>query len=394
MSLQVQNFLFNIYQNAREYYIFLAKHNYPLIKFVTSFWLIPLIQIFAWFFSFTKAEHSNPVAVIVTSRSYQVSPSFLCLIPKLENSSVKIIYHSAKYADLNLFSKIQHIFNFFRSCQHADFVFLDDTFLPISYALKYRWLFKPRVIQLWHSSGLFKRVGLHVCKSRLLFFLMKKNYLNFDLVVVSSEACRRDIANFMGLDKNKVIALGTSYTDRYFGESKRLKPDAYHSSKENIVYAPTFRGEPYKVMPSPIPIVHDVLLEVETKFDCYISAHPHDPVELNKFNCPFDLADSLPRIDVLITDYSSIAMDYILANPNGKLILFVPDFEKYHSDVGFYVPLNHITKYIAYNKEQLLSIITSTKKSHDYSFYTEKYLTLCDGNSTERLVEYLGISEE
>jgi hypothetical protein len=386
LGVQVQSVLF------KKYYIFVAQHSYPLVKFVVFCWLIPLLQFLAWVFDFTKPEPSKPMAVIVSSRSYKVSSSFCCLIPKLEDYSINVICHSVNYADIGLYSKVLYIYKFFRACRHADFVFLDDTFLPVSYALKWRWIFKPQVVQLWHSAGLFKRVGLHVCKSRLLGFLMKMNYAKFDLVAVSSEACRDDIAGFMGLAKNKVIALGTSYTDRYIGETKRLAPDRRHSSKDNIVYAPTFRGEPYKVKPSPIPIVHDVFLGMEDRFDCYISAHPHDPVEVSRFKCPFSFADALSQINILITDYSSIAMDYILANPNGKLILFVPDFEDYHVDVGFYVPLNNITKYIAHDQKQLLSLIGATAKSHDYNLYREKYLTLCDGNATERLIEYLGIS--
>ncbi len=369
-----------------------ARYKYPIFKFLMSFWLIPLVQVCAIVFSRKSENRNAPTALIVTSRFDQMSSSFSCLVPQLKKESVNVICHSVNHAKTGTISKIGHIYNFFSACKHADFVFLDDTFLPVSYALKSKWVFKPRVVQLWHSAGLFKQVGLDVTQGSLLRYLMKKNFQNFDLVAVSSEACRDAIAGFMGLDKERVVALGTSYTDRYFSGPSLSDKTACQPEKKTLVYAPTFRGDAFKVRASPIPQVKHVLQAVESDFDCFICPHPHEITDVGTYKYPVVLADTLDKIDILITDYSSIAMDYILANPSGKLVLFVPDVEEYEKSAGFYVPLADVSPHIAHDKAALTAAIQSNER-HDYTLYSEKYLTLCDGNATARLLTYLGIRE-
>ena len=86
-------------------------------------------------------------------------------------------------------------------------------------------------------------------------------------------------------------------------------------------------------------------------------------------------------------------MDYILANPNGKLILFVPDLETYEQTNGFYVALEDVTPLIAYNATELVAAIHSDA-GRGFDDYKDKYLTLCDGQATDRLLKYLSISSE
>ena len=367
------------------------RYKYAIFKFLVSIWLVPLIQLSALLFSRSR-NTEGPVALIVTSRSKQMSPSFYCLAPQLERAGIDVIYVSENHSNTSLFAKIRQIYAFFSACKYADFVFLDDTFLPVSYALKYKWLFRPLVVQIWHSAGLFKRVGIDVTKGRLATYLMKRNFRNFDLVVVSSEACRDAIAGFMGLGGHKVVALGTSYTDQYFDAAISTKRKVINSDRRTLVYAPTFRGDASKVKPSPAPQVARILPQFEGEFDCFISTHPHERKVFEQFKCHFALSDALGEIDVLITDYSSIAMDYMVANPDGRLILFAPDLESYALDVGFYIPLEEITANIAYDEAGLQALL-SLKLDDDYDDYRDKYLTLCDGHATVRLLDHLGIDQ-
>lgn len=366
------------------------RYSYPLAKFLVSFWLVPLIQISAFILTRRSREQDRKTAVIVTSRSNQVSPSFVCLIPELRRQSVTVILHSTNYAKVGALEKIHRIFSYFSASQGADFVFLDDTFLPVSYALKSRFLPQPVIVQLWHSAGLFKKVGLDVCDGVLLRSLMRINFRNFDLVAVSAEACRDAIAGFMGIKKAQVVTLGTSYTDRYFPVSNASEAKPVSLARKRVVYAPTFRGDAFNVMPSPIPQVQMAYKNLELDFDCFISPHPHEKLELGDHAYPFVVSDTLPEIDVLITDYSSIAMDYLLANPGGKLVLFVPDLELYMKMNGFYVSPEEVTPHIVHDYAALVEMVRSVDRL-DHTAYSETYLTHCDGRATARLLSYLGL---
>ena len=368
------------------------RYAYPLTKFLVSIWMIPLIQICARVLASDRDALAKQRVVIVTSRSEYPSPSFACLIPALEDQAIDVVLHTFDYSKFGFIGKVGCIFRFFAASQDAKFVFLDDTFLPIAYASRWKWLWKPSIVQLWHSAGLFKKVGLDLHPRGILRWLMKINFRNFDLVTVSSEACRDAIAGFMGLDKAKVVALGTSYTDRYFDANDTLG-QARRSGRKTLIYAPTYRGDAFNVSASPVPEMKRILPGLKSDFQCFICPHPHDPADPGAYVCPFSLATSLKAIDVLVTDYSSIAMDYLLANPDGKLVLFVPDLETFSETNGFYVSPDEVTPLLARNEAEFLDALNSCN-GHVHSAYREEYLTMCDGEATGRLIDYLGMTSK
>ncbi|MGY3568458.1 CDP-glycerol glycerophosphotransferase family protein [Vibrio paucivorans] len=379
----------------------MMKHyniTYPLLKFFFAKLLIPIIQVFAWVSTPLRKSRQQPVALLVSSRTNSVSSSYSSLIPELERRSVKIEFHSVNYSNLALLDKIKKIYLFFCQYRNTDLVFLDDTFLPISFSFKIRKFSPAYIVQIWHSCGLFKQTGLDVCKTNLSYYLGKANYKNYDLVSVSAESCRRTIAGFMGVDHNQVKALGLSRTDDYFNTQRcdeisvrffKEYPNA--KSSKVIAYAPTYRGEAFNVDPSPIPSVIDLFSSLEGEYTPFIAPHPHEVVSDNKFELAMDISSILHLVDILITDYSSLAMDYMVANPRGRLILYVPDYEKYSEDVGFYVDIQDITDEIAYNHKQLEALIRASTSVQGFSSYKGKYLSCCDGASTVRLLDYLNL---
>lgn len=110
------------------------------------------------------------------------------------------------------------------------------------------------------------------------------------------------------------------------------------------------------------------------------------------------LYELLAETDALITDYSSVSHDYLLAD---KPIAFIlSDYEDYEKSRGFvfpdpkkYMPGKHI-----YKLDELLSFIESVVKNED-GFSAERakirnlVYTYADGKSSERILNYLNISK-
>ncbi|MEZ9490193.1 CDP-glycerol glycerophosphotransferase family protein [Vibrio breoganii] len=371
---------------------------YPLAKFCLAKIIIPVIQVIAWVNTPSRKNKKEISTLLVSSRTDSLSSSFRCLVSEIEKRDYRVEYHSVNYAKLRLVQKLRNIYLFFCLYKNADFVFLDDTFLPVSFSIKSNRLSQAYIVQMWHSCGIFKKTGLDICQSYFSRYIGRANYKNYDLVSVSSEKCRAIIAGFMGIDMTIVKALGLSRTDTYFDLDKLGKTTTrfyqsypYAIKRKIIAYAPTYRGQAFNVEGSPIPEVISLFASLDGGFAPFVAPHPHENIKENAYDLDYDISSVLHLIDILVTDYSSLAMDYMIANPRGKLILYVPDLAKYSCDVGFYIRLEEITCNIAHNNEQLLSLLKESDKDISYVNYKDLYLNSCNGSSTKNLLDYLNI---
>lgn len=102
----------------------------------------------------------------------------------------------------------------------------------------------------------------------------------------------------------------------------------FQRRKKIALYVPTYREN--KVT---IPLNFSRLAnQLGDEWQVLVKAHPHDSnlyqqVKdesniVSNFN-GLDLAQILPSVDCLITDYSSIPFEYSLANPEGKMVFFL-----------------------------------------------------------------------
>ncbi|USE00335.1 CDP-glycerol glycerophosphotransferase family protein [Vibrio sp. SCSIO 43133] len=371
---------------------------YPLIKFALAKILVPVIQVFSWFSSSKEVGQHKKIALLVNSRCSHSTTSFISLIPELESKGLILDYHLVNYSQLSARKKIENIYHFFCQYRKADFVFLDDTFLPVSFCIKGNWFSSASVIQLWHSCGLFKRTGLDICNSQFSRLISKSNYKNYDLVTVSAENCVQVISNFMGIACETVKALGLSRTDYYFDEYRKITAEVNFRSdypdiddKKIVVYAPTYRGQPFNVDPSPIPSVNRVFDKLGEGYLPFVVPHPHEAINNNSFPLKHTLSAILHLVDILVTDYSSLAMEYMIANPNGRLILFTPDVDRYTKEIGFYIELEEVTSNVVKDETHLLETIVMTSEGCDFNSYKNKYLNQCDGTSTKKILQYLDL---
>ncbi|WP_296788620.1 CDP-glycerol glycerophosphotransferase family protein [uncultured Methanobrevibacter sp.] len=300
------------------------------------------------------------------------------------------------------FYKDKLSFKSFKLLAGSRFIFLNDNFFPLAFMQ-----FSPKniVVQLWHAPGAFKKFGGSVdFKSRKI---LEKASKNTDYLIVSSSNIQDCYREAFQISKTKIKPLGLPRADYYFEnhdidelKSKFFEKYDLPSDKKIVLYAPTFRDE------EKYNNVFDYLdLEKfnQSLGDEYILAlrlHPKIKKfysgEISSEEQYIDCSDYpseqelLLISDILITDYSSIMIEFALLNK--PIIFFTYDFESYMTEErGFYFDFKStVPGPVVYDSNQLIDVIKSNSfDENKISEFVKTQFNEMDGQSSKRVVDYL-----
>lgn len=282
----------------------------------------------------------------------------------------------------------------------AHYVFLNDNFMPMA---NLSFSEKTIITQLWHAEGAFKRFGQDIeqppeIRSREIAGNAKLTY-----VVCSSKRVAPIYSSAFGISENRVLPLGSPRTDYFFEEHDikglRGEFDSNHpecKGKKLVLYAPTFRDD--EVRDKQLLENLDVNYFTEKLGDEYallVRLHPQVHTGRRTSDGAVDVTD-YPNVnelvllsDILITDFSSIAMDFALMRK--PMLFFAFDLEYYENSRSFYEDYETYVpgKIVRTGKELVDSIVKGNfeqekiEKFRDYNFDNP------DGGASERVSEYL-----
>ena len=106
-------------------------------------------------------------------------------------------------------------------------------------------------------------------------------------------------------------------------------------------------------------------------------------------NCDIATNRLMPVADVLVTDYSSLVFEYALYKK--PWVIFAPDIESYSKGRSFYLDYKtDMPAPLVTEGEKLAQAVLDSEKSFDHEGverFTEKYMSACDGRSTERIID-------
>jgi CDP-glycerol glycerophosphotransferase len=275
------------------------------------------------------------------------------------------------------------------------------------------------IINLWHGMPL-KKVGLLENGSRGMV-------ASFTYVVATSELYKKVLMNVFGVNEKEVLVFGSPRTDEMKIRTEiicKLGIDKTHYEKI-ILWAPTYRngvrgdirkdGKSYEtglplLTSENIKDFDDLLRKMNNL--CIIKVHEMEDVDKNIFiNCTNivcvdngnlerlqeEFYPLLGEADILITDYSSIYIDYLLLDRPIGFIL--DDISQYKETRGFifqnvedYMPGEKIYNYCEFKR--FISDISNgiDKYSKDRKRINSKVNKYNDFNSTKRLLDFLHIS--
>lgn len=275
----------------------------------------------------------------------------------------------------------------------AKYVFLNDNFMP---AASLRFSSDTIVTQLWHGEGAFKKFGLLTelgdeirereikCSSKLTYITCTSK----NIVPVYAEA--------FGTPQSKVLALGSPRLDYLINQNNnsvlrarfdKAYPDCV--GKKLVLYAPTFRDDPQSDSKLLETLDIDKFnREIGAEYSLLIKLHPRIHTAKIPENAidvtALDIAELTLISDILVTDYSSVCMDFAyLSKP---CIFYAFDLEKYESERSFcfgydgYVPGPVIKSFS--ELPQALKNPFDAEKMRRFREFNFDYI---DNNNTERV---------
>ena len=279
------------------------------------------------------------------------------------------------------------------------YVFLNDNFMPMG-KLKFR---KETVVtQLWHGEGAFKKFGLHIpqpedLRKREIAANKKLTY-----VVCSSEGVRKIYAEAFGVSEDRVLPLGAPRLDYLLTEGNKEKarekieslyPEA--KGRKIVLYAPTFRDEPErdrKLLDDFSP--KDLLGQLGEEYILFIRLHPQVHSASADYGCAVNVTDYgdvrelVLASDVLVTDYSSICMDFSALDK--KTVFYCPDLDWYRERRDFYFDYeSFVPGTVCKDFGRLAEAVKEDFCQERNKSFKEKNFDFFDTDNAERVINYI-----
>ncbi len=302
----------------------------------------------------------------------------------------------------NIFSgfseSLKYYFNLYKQMHYAatSKVIIVDGYNPVASLLNHKK--DTKVIQLWHALAAIKKFGYQTIgypdgldKDTAKILCMHRNY---DYIISGSTAMNKYFAEAFNTDVSKLRAYGTPMVDYMLKENKEVVNKLYKKypsmkRKINILYSPTFRSDGRDNSEA-------VIKAFDTKkYNLILTFHPKvDILNVDKnVICidrnEFSTLDVLRICDYVITDYSALAIDACVLNK--KLLLYLYDFEQYKKENGINIDLfKELKGNVSKDINDIVKLIDNNSYNMDsYNKFKKKYLTVCDGTSTTKIVDLI-----
>ena len=259
-------------------------------------------------------------------------------------------------------------------------------------------------INLWHGIPV-KHMGLHSDPAIAAAANTQRNFLQATKILLSSEyAIERTVVPYGAdaLSKPKAEVVGSPRLDLTLNTSRGEVRDllGIKDGKKIMLYAPTWRGRVSRVS-SDVKEQLAAIEEIQTAYgdDYHILLSIHNYTRSKMKSMPegvklvpdsIDINILLAGVDLLISDYSSIFVDYLVLDR--PLILYVPDRVEYEKERGLYLSLDEMPAALATSLDSLNQAIAESKPPSMFDTYNrimELLLPLEDGRSSQRTLEQI-----
>ncbi len=288
----------------------------------------------------------------------------------------------------------------------AKYIFLNDNFMALAYAKPNR---ETRIVQLWHGMGAFKKFGFDIEVEPKVRRREAAQAERLTHVACSSVGVKEIYAGAFGVSPDKVYPVGAPNGDFYFSaENRKIAKDTLLElfpeleDKYIVLYAPTFREDTANdedilkhFNAERIKRAVNANLGPDKPKDIEILVRLHPQVhESAQVKNAFDVTD-YPFVnelcavsDMLITDYSSICMDFALMKK--PIVFYAYDLDYYKGARDFYFDYEtYVPGPVAKTEDELIFAIKDARKAPSPKLpeFRKFNFDEPDGRATERLLE-------
>lgn len=259
------------------------------------------------------------------------------------------------------------------------------------------------IIQVWHSSGLYKKVGFDAFRNNHdiheEFLRVRRIHGQIDYFIISDAKLISSYAQAFKLSKDRVLPLGLARTDLlYQNNTSRLKHTFLRKhpecvGKKIVLFAPTFRAKLNKRYFSNSLDIQKLKYNLGKEYCFALKLHPS---LVNKKTIEdgwidfsnYDYEESILIPDILITDYSSILFDFSLTKKT--IFLYLNDIDEYQkTQRNLYLSPEELVspQFVVYTQDELILKL----RQHDYDSQdiAERFMEACDGNSSQRIARFI-----
>lgn len=298
------------------------------------------------FTSFNGKQYSdNPKAISETLHNIDKKIPIVWLFKEKKNNIPSYIIQK-KYNTLSIMWNLAGAKCWVSNC--FDFAYISDRI----YKCKNQYY-----LDTWHGDRGFKKIGYDM-----------KNFLSngssvengfIDTITSGSKFFSRVLISAYRY-KGEIIESGCPRNDILISNKKKENSNMIkvrcNPSKKNLLFAPTFGSETIKIFNDNF---YKINQKLSNNFNLLFRSHNLDnsKTKLIDVSDVEDMADLLSETDILITDYSSCAGDFLLT---GKPVIVCQfDKENYNDSRGLYFDIEESGYTYAKSIDDLIDIIKS-----------------------------------
>lgn len=256
-------------------------------------------------------------------------------------------------------------------------------------------------VNTWHGTPL-KMLGLDIDQPVKLSTNTQRNFNIADYIPLSGEYERRNIVEAYGGAgiKDNVREVGAPRLDLTLSADRDalLRQLGIEAGLKIILYAPTWRGSIASVsaeIDDQVDAIKELKDKVGEDYHLFVSLHHLTRsrvkdlgVEVDYVPDSIDINEFLQCVDVLVSDYSSITIDYLIVDR--PVVLYVPDYEKYRNERGLYLDINRLPCEICFDVADLPGLVREARRPSAFKPFDEHVasaIPLSGGGASRKLIE-------